>query len=216
MEEPTNLVIFGTGRLAEVCAYYFLHNSSYSVLAHTVDRAYLGTGSIVGVPIVAFEDCAAQFAPKEHSLFVALGYNDGNQGRQKKCAQARQSGYELASYLDPSVVNHAAKIGQNCMFGEGVILQPFSTIGDGCLIRAGAIVGHHCTIGSYAYISPGVVLCGESAVGDRSFIGAGSILQSGVTLCADVIVGSGSTVNRDITEPGTYLGYPARRVTARQ
>jgi acetyltransferase-like isoleucine patch superfamily enzyme len=34
-----------------------------------------------------------------------------------------------------------------------------------------------------------------------------------VSICADVIIGAGGVVTRDITEPGTYAGNPARRMT---
>jgi serine acetyltransferase len=33
-----------------------------------------------------------------------------------------------------------------------------------------------------------------------------------VKLCDDVVVGAGAVVARDIVEPGTYVGVPARRV----
>ena len=33
-----------------------------------------------------------------------------------------------------------------------------------------------------------------------------------VTVCDDVVIGAGSVVTKDITEPGTYVGNPARRL----
>ena len=34
-----------------------------------------------------------------------------------------------------------------------------------------------------------------------------------VNICDDVVIGAGSVVTKDITEPGTYAGNPARRMS---
>jgi serine acetyltransferase len=48
--------------------------------------------------------------------------------------------------------------------------------------------------------------------GDNVVIGANSVVVGPVTICDNVIVGAMSLVNKDITEPGIYVGVPVRRV----
>ncbi len=49
-------------------------------------------------------------------------------------------------------------------------------------------------------------------VGRDTFIGAGATIVNGVSICGGVIIGAGAVVVRDVTEPGTYAGVPAKRI----
>ena len=75
------LVIFGTRQIAEVCAFYFEHDSAYQVVAFTVDGAFVDAAQFRGRPIVAWEDLATEFPPDEHDMFVAVGYGKMNRIR---------------------------------------------------------------------------------------------------------------------------------------
>jgi UDP-N-acetylbacillosamine N-acetyltransferase len=41
---------------------------------------------------------------------------------------------------------------------------------------------------------------------------SGSVLIDKISVCDDVIIGAGSVVIKNITESGTYVGNPARKV----
>lgn len=49
-------------------------------------------------------------------------------------------------------------------------------------------------------------------LGDQVMIGANSVLIGPLDICDDVVIGAMSTVTKDITEVGTYVGSPARRI----
>tara|TARA_R110002051_G_scaffold112439_4_gene185199 strand:+ start:9677 stop:10216 length:540 start_codon:yes stop_codon:yes gene_type:complete len=48
--------------------------------------------------------------------------------------------------------------------------------------------------------------------GDNVVIGVGSIVLGPLKICDNVMIGAGSFVNKDITEPGIYVGKPLRRI----
>jgi serine acetyltransferase len=48
-------------------------------------------------------------------------------------------------------------------------------------------------------------------LGDNVVIGANSVILGPVDICDNVIVGALSLVNKSISEPGIYVGIPARR-----
>jgi acetyltransferase-like isoleucine patch superfamily enzyme len=48
-------------------------------------------------------------------------------------------------------------------------------------------------------------------LGDRVSVGTNATVMP-VTVCDDVVIGAGAVVTKDITEPGTYVGNPARRL----
>lgn len=49
--------------------------------------------------------------------------------------------------------------------------------------------------------------------GDNVVIGANSVVIGPVRICDNVMVGAMSLVNRDIDEPGIYVGSPARKIS---
>jgi acetyltransferase-like isoleucine patch superfamily enzyme len=49
----------------------------------------------------------------------------------------------------------------------------------------------------------------STRIGNRVSIGTNSTILP-VSICDDVVVGAGAVVTRDITEPGFYVGNPAR------
>lgn len=55
-------------------------------------------------------------------------------------------------------------------------------------------------------------LAGAVKVGRGSWLGIGSIVSNNVNIISDSKIGAGAVVVRDITEPGTYVGVPVRRI----
>lgn len=46
-------------------------------------------------------------------------------------------------------------------------------------------------------------------IGNRVSVGTNATILP-VTICDDVVIGAGAVVTKDITEPGIYVGNPAR------
>ncbi len=51
---------------------------------------------------------------------------------------------------------------------------------------------------------------GRIVIGNNVYIGAGSIISMGVRVADGVIIGAGSTVARDLKEPGLYVSAALR------
>ena len=51
----------------------------------------------------------------------------------------------------------------------------------------------------------------STSIGNRVSIGTNATILP-VSICDDVVIGAGSVVTKDITEPRTYAGNPARRL----
>lgn len=102
--------------------------------------------------------------------------------------------------------------------GDGTIICPGAilTVGVwvGChvIINLNCTVGHNAHIGDFTTLSPGVHVSGNVYIGKRCYIGSGAVIREKVLICDDVVIGAGSVVVSDITEPGTYVGVPAKRI----
>ena len=51
----------------------------------------------------------------------------------------------------------------------------------------------------------------STKIGNRVSIGSNATMLP-VTVCDDVVIGAGAVVTKDITEPGTYVGNPAKKI----
>lgn len=91
-------------------------------------------------------------------------------------------------------------------------INAYVKIGDNNIINTSAILEHEVNLGSHNHISIGVRLCGRVKIADRCFVGAGAIVIDKVSICSDVIIGAGAVIIKDITQSGTYVGNPARKI----
>jgi acetyltransferase-like isoleucine patch superfamily enzyme len=73
-------------------------------------------------------------------------------------------------------------------------------------------VEHDNLIGDFAHISVGAKLAGTVTIGPESWIGIGAVVSNNLSICGGCMVGAGAVVVKNITEPGTYVGVPARRI----
>jgi sugar O-acyltransferase (sialic acid O-acetyltransferase NeuD family) len=109
-----------------------------------------------------------------------------------------------------AVVDESVRLGVGTVVLAGAVIQPETVVGRHAVINTRASVDHDCRIGDFAFIAPGATLAGTVSVGTRSFVGTGASVIPNVTIGADVVVGAGAAVVRDLLEPGTYVGCPAK------
>jgi len=94
----------------------------------------------------------------------------------------------------------------------GAVINCCSTIGKGCIINTGATIDHDNCIGDYVHISPGVHTAGGVKIGNGSWLGIGSVVINNIDIHSGCTIGAGAVVVNNITEKGTYVGVPARKV----
>lgn len=121
-----------------------------------------------------------------------------------------------------------------CELGDGVFVGPFCeiqrkvTIGKRTRVQSHSFICELVTIGEDCFIGHGVMfindtfskggpasgdqsLWRETFIGDRVSIGSNATVLP-VQICNDVVIGAGAVVTKNITEPGTYVGNPAKKI----
>ncbi|MDI9408329.1 MAG: acetyltransferase [Candidatus Pacebacteria bacterium] len=207
-----NLVIFGTGDIAELAHYYFSRDSDYRIVAFTVDSAFKTSESFCGLPVVAFDEITQKFPPDQNQLFIALAYAKLNQLRRDKYEAAKSLGYNLASFISPdATVRNDGKIGDNCFIYEDNTIQPFVTIGNNVTLWSGNHIGHHSMIHDHCFIASHVVISGGCEIGEQSFIGVNATLRDHIKIGAKCVIGAGALMLADAEAEGVYLGVATER-----
>lgn len=84
------------------------------------------------------------------------------------------------------------------------------SLGENVSISAGAklisLKLDYVTEGAYEHTGEPI------SIGNNVQIGAGAMILPGVSICSNVIIGAGCIVSKSITEPGIYVGVPARKI----
>ena len=106
----------------------------------------------------------------------------------------------------------------DCHVGKGSIIFPYvactvnNFIGEHVTIYQHCSISHDTVIGDYCNITPGVHIAGRCRIGNFVYLGIGCSISNDVSICDNVVVGAGAVVVDSITEPGTYVGVPAKKI----
>jgi UDP-N-acetylbacillosamine N-acetyltransferase len=150
--------------------------------------------------------------PPGWSVLPAAGDNAERQRQIAQIAvQALPMGY-LASRR--AYLGKGSSIQSGSFVAHNAHLGPMAAIGRGTIINTGAVVDHESSIGDFSHISVNSTVAGRCTIGDLVFLGAGATVIDRICVCDRVVIGAGSTVVKDVTEPGVYVGVPARRLTS--
>lgn len=201
------LIIIGASGHGKVVADIALKMQRWREVVFLDDNESLET--VLGLEVIGKSSDAIKFI-QNSNIFVAIGNNATRESIQK---QLELAGAQIPVLIHPNaIIAEQVELGAGTVVMPGAVINSCSRIGKGCIINTGATIDHDNVIGDYVHISPGVNTAGNVTVGNRTWIGIGSIVSNNVNITDSCIVGAGSVVIDDITEPGTYVGAPVRRI----
>lgn len=209
-----DVIIFGSGQIAEVICHYLTHESDHRVVGFTVDAEYLKDEQVMGLPVVAFEEVERAFPPAETGVFVAVSYRKLNAPRAAKLQEAQAKGYTAISHVSPHAVVPPGFVARpNTFIMEHNTVQPFVEIGGNTIIWSGNHIGHHSKIGANCFIASHVVISGGVEIGDNCFIGVNATLRDNITIGSHCIIGAGALILQNAEDYSVFPGQgtePAR------
>ncbi len=196
--------------------HYLSRQSASRVAAFTVDAQYSPGESFCGLKVAPFAEVERLFPPAEYDMLVAVGYSQVNRIRAEKCREAKSKGYRLASFLHPTnVFWDGFQPGENCIFFENNVFQPFSKIGNNVCVWAGSDICHHAEVGDNVYIAPGVVVSGGVRIGDNSFIGSNATIRDQVKIGKNCVIGAGAVILHDVGDNEVHAAPEPRQLSVK-
>ncbi|WP_199729925.1 acyltransferase [Aquimarina sp. AD10] len=123
---------------------------------------------------------------------------------------------------------YGCEIGANCFIGPFVEIQKKVTIGSNTKVQSHSFICELVDIGDDCFIGHGVMFINDlfseggpaggdqskwksTSIGNNVSIGSNATILP-VSICDNVVIGAGSVVTKNIIEPGTYVGNPARKL----
>ena len=123
---------------------------------------------------------------------------------------------------------YGCTIADDCFIGPFVEIQKDVFIGKRCKVQSHTFICELTSIGDDCFVGHGVMFIndlfsgGGPARGDKSLwrstkignnvsIGSNSTILP-IEICNNVVIGAGSVVTKNITDPGVYVGNPAKKL----
>lgn len=206
------IVVVGGGGHAKVVISILKRLKEYRIVGYTdlkdhgplLDIGYLGSDG-------ALEKLTA--ATKGLHLVLAVGQVGLGHHRQKLWRRLQSSSIQFPMITSPNaIVNEGVSGGEGAVVMDGAVVNTGASLGCGAIVNTNATVEHDVMLEDWVHLGPGSTLSGGVTVGAFSMIGAGATVIEGRKIATGCFVGAGAVVVNDLTEPGVYVGVPARRI----
>lgn len=202
------VAIFGTGGFARevACVLHDLGRGHEIVAFHEPDEVF-EPRTLLGVDVRS----QSAFDPAQARAVVGIG----NPATREKVVSELPSGTVFETLVHPTaVLSQWVRLGEGSIVCAGAVLTCQITLGRHCQLNLNSTVGHDCTFGDFCTVAPGANISGNVELGARVDVGTQAAFRQRIRVCDDAIIGMGAVVVKDIVEPGTYVGVPAKKVTS--
>lgn len=201
------LIIIGASGHGRVVADIALKMNKWKKIAFLDDDENLQ--SSMGIEIVGKTLDTFKYI-KHCDMLVGIGNNITREHIQEKL---EAEGASIPVLIHPeAVIGAQVELGAGTVVMARVVINCCTRIGKGSIINTGATIDHDNFIEDYVHISPGVHIAGTVKIGKGSWLGIGSIVSNNVKIISECKIGAGAVVVKNITEPGVYVGTPARKI----
>ena len=199
------VIVIGAGGHGKVVAD--IVRSSGDILLGFLDDGRQPGETICGIPVLG--GISDYVNHPEAQFVVAIGG-----AAARRSIVSRLEGVRWYTAIHPTAVISPmdTHIGEGTVVMAGAIVNPCTTVGRHCIVNTASSVDHDNRIGDFTHISVGARLAGTVTVGEDVWVGIGATVSNNLSVCDSCMIGAGAVVVHDITESGTYMGVPARKI----
>ena len=215
METPQRaepIVVVGGGGHAKAVIAILRKLPRYHILGYTDQQ---DKGKVLGVPCLGSDRELTALASSSQHLHAVLAVGQVGLGDRRRDLWQRlhTPGLSFPFLVSPdAVLNEEVAGGEGAVVMDGAVINSGATLGRFAIINTHSTVEHDVALADWVHVAPGATISGGATVGQFSMIGAGATVIEGIKIAPGCMVGAGAVVVRDLTEPGVYVGSPARRI----
>jgi len=205
------VAFIGSGEMAITIKRYLEEESKYDIVGYIDDLKTIGE-IIDGKPIICNSKEAFSFYKSTFDyIVIAIGFEK---------FEYREQYFNLffekipfLTYIHPScVISKSSNIKEGVIMLPGCIVDHDVCIEENVFMHLSCTVSHNTIVKRHTYLSPEVKIAGFSHIGEKCNMGINTTVSDRIKVCDFVRTGACAVVVKDITEPGTYVGVPARKI----
>ncbi|HFU6993008.1 TPA: NeuD protein, partial [Streptococcus agalactiae] len=102
--------------------------------------------------------------------------------------------------------------GRGIFIGFGAFIGSKVKLFDNNVVNTGALIEHHTVVESHCNIAPNATINGLCYIREEVYVGSASVIIQTLDISSCTTIGAGAVVVKDIIEPGTYVGVPAKKI----
>ncbi len=168
---------------------------------------------LLNYSIIGCDDDIEKLSIEYKNFFITLGFIKNPKIRENLFNKLVLLNLNIPTIKSPfAYVSPHAKISQGSIIMHNCVINAEAYIGHNSIINTGALIEHEAKIGNNTHISTKSVINGQCVVKNNVFFGSNSVLANNTIINDNIIVGAGSVVVKNLTEPGIYVGNPAKLV----
>ncbi|HET8887033.1 MAG TPA: NeuD/PglB/VioB family sugar acetyltransferase [Salinimicrobium sp.] len=208
-----DVIILGKGGHAKTIIDMIEEQGIYNIVG--VTDYEVSEAEFAGYPVLGTDDVLPGYFKKGvKNAVIGVGGFRNNDLRIKLFNRAKKVGFNLPVIVHHSaIVSKTSKIGEGTVIKRGAIVDTDVTIGKNNVLELGSTVGHESKVGDHVLISANSIVSAYDIIEDDVFLAVSSTIISGLKVCSGTLIGAGSVVVKDIEQPGTYFGLPAKLIT---
>lgn len=205
------IAVFGAGGFGKETICYLIDSIEKSnqriedVAVFVVDDEWYTSKVVMGINVIP----KSKFSADEYEVLVAVG----DPLKRRIIVESLPSNTKYHTLVHPSaVISKYVEIGEGGIITPGTIITCDIKIGKHAHLNLHTTIGHDCIIGDYFTTAPGVKISGSCHIDECVYFGTNSSIREKIKVCKNVTIGMGAVVIKDITEEGTYIGSPAKKL----
>ncbi len=206
------LAIIGAGDLGVQVAWHASQTGEFNVCGFFDDVKQPGE-IVEGIPVLGPSNSIETFykSGQFDCLFIAIGYK--HMAFRERLFEQYVGKIPFATIIHPSaIVDSSAIIEEGSILYSGCVIDMNAHVGRNVLLNVGCVIAHHSSVGDHCFFSPSVSLAGFIQVGPKVNLGIGTLVIDNIQLCEGTKTGAGAVVISSTTEPGLYVGIPAKKI----
>ncbi|MCI0502287.1 MAG: hypothetical protein L0Y48_01690 [Fusobacteria bacterium] len=206
------IIIFGTGKLAQMVYFLLKDNQEYEVVAFTAEKPYCNSNTFLQLPLEDFLEIEKEYPPSEYRMLTVLGGLKGCELRKAMYLKAKAKGYQHINYIHPSTIFQGeVELGENNIIFPNCLIGFSGKMGDNNLLREKVYLGHEFDLGSHIFIGVDCNIGGEAMIKDCNYLAMDTTITNNITIEENNLIGIGSLVLKSIATKGSqYYGRPAK------
>lgn len=207
-----NIVLIGGGGHCKSCIEVLESKNLYNIIGILDLPSEMGK-KVFNYEVIGNDDDYQKFHNQGCAFVITAGQIKSADLRKRIFENLKTVNAEIETVIaSTALVSKYATIAEGSIIMHNSFINSGAIIGENCIINTASIIEHDASIGKHTHISTSATVNGNCIIGDETFIGSGTIISNNVKIGDKVLIGAGSLVLNNITEAGTYVGNPIRKL----